>query len=88
MAAFLTYLGECTKKHVAAQLGMGASTIVAVVEEVARLLHAYFKDETTFHMDEIDVCRSMMGSNKIAGLPNCVGAIGGSHIPWHRCTTK
>lgn len=87
-AAFFMYPGECTSKHVAAQLKIGASTVLVAVKEVSRLLCAHFKDVIKFPMDENDVPRSLMGFKKIAGLPYCVGAIDGSNIPWHRCPTE
>lgn len=71
---------------IATQLGMGPSTVLNTVCEVPRAISEEFHD--IFHLPptQSELAPIKRGFQQIVGLPNCVGAMDGSYIPWTRCT--
>ena len=58
------------------------------VHEVIRKICQEFKDAASFPTSNNDVRSAMNGFKSIVGLPYCVGAIDGTHIPWLMCPSN
>lgn len=88
IAAFLMYCGGANCEKTAAQLGMGRSTVNGSVHEVSRLICATYKSKVSFPNSEEEITKAMSGFKNISGLPYCVGAMDGTHIPWKLCPSE
>lgn len=88
IAAFLMYCGGATCEATATQLGIGASSVNSAVKELSIEIINNFKDNIRFPVTEDEVARAASGFQGISGLPYCVGAIDGTHVPWPACPTQ
>eukprot|EP00171_Calliarthron_tuberculosum_P003968 IDg3968t1 len=85
LAAFLMTASNATYRRVASQLGMGPSTVMESVREVSRAICTLYSDYVKLPSTASEIGSLMNGFERIAGLPYCVGAIDGTHIPWKKC---
>lgn len=88
IAAFLMMASSCTYRRVANQLGMGPSSVHTAVRDVSRAICSEFASNLSLPTSTSEIASIMKGFQQIAGLPYCVGAIDGSHIPWKRCPSS
>lgn len=88
LAAFLMIASNATYRRVASQLGMGASTVLVCVLEVSRVICSSYSDSVQLPTTTSQIASLMEGFKCIAGLPYCVGAIDGTHIPWKNCPVE
>ena len=75
------YCGGASCQKTATKLGMGAGSVTDALNEVATEVIRAFGDELSFPVSEEDVAHSMNGFENICGLPYCMGAVDGTHIP-------
>lgn len=85
LAASLMYTGKGIQTEVATQMKVGPSTVLCVVKQVSRLICSHFNDSIYIPFDLFGISRAMRKFKSAAGLPHCVGAIGGTHILWLNC---
>lgn len=85
VASFLMYAGGATCHAVGTQLGIGTSTVARSVSEVSRAVWKEYREEISFPTTEEEVANAMEGFQQIRGLPYCVGAVDGTHVPWPSC---
>jgi len=85
IAAFLMYSSNRTASEVADQLGLGSSSVMDMTKEVSRVICTSYSNNIRLPTTAGSLAHVMEGFKKIAGLPYCVGAIDGTHIPWLRC---
>eukprot|EP00171_Calliarthron_tuberculosum_P005587 IDg5587t1 len=85
VAAFLMMASSSTYRRVANQLGMGPSSVHNAVRDVSRAVCTAYASSLALPTSTSEIASIMRGFQRIAGLPYCVGAIDGSHIPWKRC---
>lgn len=79
LTAFLMAASSCTYRRIAKQLAMGPSSVLESVRSVSYAIELRLPSSIP------DVAALMNGFEDISGLPYCVGAIDGSHIPWKKC---
>ena len=88
LAAFLMAASSCTYARVANQLGMGLTSVLDCVRVVPRAICQMFRSVLQLPNTEGELSTIMNGFQKIAGLPYCVGAVDGTHIPWRGCPSS
>ena len=64
------------------------STVTPLIRNVAVAIIEYFGYEIRLPKTEQEYATVMRGFQNIAGLPHCVGAVDGSHIPWTACPSE
>ena len=78
-------VNDCRYEGIAIQLGIEPSSITKIIRETSRFICESFPDVIRLPRMTSEVHKTMKGFQGIAGLPYCVGAIDGTHIPWLRC---
>ncbi len=85
LAPFLMYVGDRVHSSVASQLGIGTSSVRYIMCTVSRVICEKFEGAIRLPKSAQELRRVINGFEQIAGLPYCVGAINGCHIPWLSC---
>ena len=88
LAAFLMWVGGRFYSAVASQLGIGTSSVGFLVRDVANALCEAYPNVIRLPRSNTNVVKTMNGFEDMSGLPYCVGAIDGCHIPWVSCPSS
>ena len=88
IAAFLMATSSVTYCRIANQLSSGIASAHDAVREVPRAISAKLRTELKLPTSVSEISTIKRGFRRIADLPNCVGTIDGSHIPWNKCPRK
>lgn len=85
IASFLMCGGGTRCANVAAQLGVGRSTVNNAVKQVSQCICQIFRDKISFQACDKDLRQIMSAFHDISGLRLCIGAVNVTHFQWLRC---
>lgn len=85
LATFLMYTSTSTYRRISSQLGMPPPSVLNSVRSVSHAICSHFGLVLALPSDYSTIRGIMDGFERIEGLPYCVGAIYGTHVPWNKC---
>lgn len=85
LAAFLIHTGYVIFAEAARGLEVCLNAVLRAVRQVLHLIGYRFKSKIFFFTDLSSASRAMGKFKKIAGMPHCVCAIDGIHMPCFSC---